>query len=169
MSDAGKFLKLLNRAKPVIVGWLPLAVSAHVTRSTYQTHTTSGSWIAVSFSSAEWDYVPIGLSLQWASGTPTRLTCQVAGVYALTGNLYFDTSTVGIRGVGLRINGTTYISSSQTNALSSGGTYLSTAGVAALSIGDYVELVGLQSSGGALNMPVLSGAPSLTLTQIGRL
>jgi hypothetical protein len=168
MMEIDRILKMIQQAKPLIVGWFPNP-SVRVTRSTAQAHTTSGAWEAISFSVATWDSVPDGLSVHWAAGTPTRLTCRVAGVYHLVASLEFAASATGQRGVTIRLNGTTYQNVHQVDAAAANVTSLTVSAAIKLAVGDYVEMLGFQNSGGALNMDVLSGAPSLAMTLAARI
>src|SRR5207248_6992508 len=79
--------------------------------------------------------------------------CQQAGIYNVYGAVEWASNSSGSRYLGIRLNGSTivaehYIASSAsvpTPTLSAGAQYN-------LAVGDYVELVVLQNSGGSLNI-----------------
>lgn len=87
----------------------------------------------------------------------TRYTCQVAGLYKIDGRVSFSGNTTGSRGAGWTVNGT-----STGLALGAGNTSATTpvnvgmtvacAGYQYLNVGDYVELVGYQTSGATLTV-----------------
>lgn len=80
----------------------------------------------------------------------SRFTAVTAGRYRFIGQVAFTNNATGIRAAGLRKNGTT-VFAEQTHA--SAGTvthYEQVVDEVLLSVGDYVELVCWQTSGGAL-------------------
>lgn len=85
-----------------------------------------------------------------------RLTCRVPGLYSIGAAVNFASNSTGQRYVALRANGTTTIALDQRPASTT---------VAActpfaqwrLAVGDYVDVVVFQSSGGALNVESNSG------------
>ncbi|HYG79628.1 MAG TPA: hypothetical protein VD861_04535, partial [Pyrinomonadaceae bacterium] len=85
----------------------------------------------------------------------SRLTIVTAGWYVATANLEFATNATGNRAVGIRLNGTTTIG--QTFVASAGAsqpTRISITTIYKLAAGDFLEVTGFQSSGGALNVSV---------------
>ncbi len=150
------------------VGDLPTGVTVRVTRSTAQSHTTSGTWQVLSWESAAWDKYPSGLSAHWAVGTPTRLTCRVAGIYLLTEVIAFSSNATGLRGVTIRKNGTDYFGGVFTAAVNGQQTIFQASAQVSLAENDYIEMQAYQTSGGALNMDIVSGAPSLAMTYLSR-
>lgn len=91
------------------------------------------------------------------SSNTSRITCVTAGLYDLFGCIRWASqgTVTGVREVGIRLNGATYL------AVNDGGSTLYngltiiqqvTRNGYPLSVGDYVELVPFQSSGGALNV-----------------
>jgi hypothetical protein len=92
----------------------------------------------------------------WVTGNPTRLTCKTAGVYELGGNILFAANATGQRQLNIARNGSwsfgELLARNLFQAVSSVGvgTAVVTTGVFRLSVGDYVELLAFQSSGGAL-------------------
>jgi hypothetical protein len=85
----------------------------------------------------------------------TRYAAQVPGYYLLLGSINFGASTVaGPRSVAIGINGTGYVPSSQATIPGGGITYpaVTTAHLNYLAIGDYAEVIGFQSTGGAISL-----------------
>ncbi|WTW96611.1 hypothetical protein OG216_26020 [Streptomycetaceae bacterium NBC_01309] len=90
----------------------------------------------------------------WSAGNPNRYTCQLAGVYQLSGEVSFDQNGTGTRGLVIRVNGSTYVRGSAALIPGSSSTVVTAAGAPRdwyLDVGDYVELLAQQSSGGALS------------------
>jgi hypothetical protein len=106
----------------------------------------------ISFDAVRFSYGDAGL--MWVVGSPTQLTCVVPGVYHIVANVTWAASTVGVRLLGLRIDGATPVAASDTNALSLGtaATRQSVSGVYQMAVGDYVEVTVYQNTGGALNI-----------------
>jgi len=145
---------------PALNDWVPMwnlgnnipaaQPSARVYRSTAQSIPT-GTWTAVVHDTVRYD-----TGGQWSAGNPSRLTAQVAGTYVITGGLLFTASTAGVqRSSGIRLNGANWLSIgpplAQTFAAGSGAVSV-VATVVQLNAGDYVELMAMQDSGGALNL-----------------
>jgi len=86
----------------------------------------------------------------WVVGTPTRLTCVTAGVYAISGHLQWATVATGVRGIGIYLNGATFVAT-DSEAGSAASNWQSIATIFPLVVGDYLQLMGYQSSGAALN------------------
>lgn len=83
----------------------------------------------------------------------TRYTCQVAGTYLIVGASAFAGNATGNRAVRLTVNGNaihgSFVKNAAPTATHSAGCV--TTAYAALAVGDYVEVQGLQSSGAALS------------------
>lgn len=112
-------------------------------------HTTSGSYQALTFNS---ERVDVGAMHDTSSNT-SRLTVPTGGggFYEIGGCIEFESSATGRRGVQIRLNGATVIGRIEVSAFANDQA-VSVSTSYQLSAGDYVELMGLQSSGGALNM-----------------
>lgn len=77
----------------------------------------------------------------------------MSGYYLVGGNIFYSTSAGGgLRTIYLRVNGTTQIASSRTNADTVYPYHMNVNAVCYLSAGDYVELTTWQISGGALSL-----------------
>lgn len=119
-------------------------------------HAASGTFQALTMNSERYDNAAVHST---ASNT-SRFTVPTGagGKWILGGLLSFANNATGNRGGRMRVNGTTEVAG-QITAASTGDTDTSDftiTTVYALSAADYFELVGFQSSGGALNM--LTGA-----------
>ena len=93
-----------------------------------------------------------------ASNT-SRITAVNAGRYTFTGTAQFaiDGTGTGMRRLSFRLNGTTEYDLVQVAAVSTlSSVILSGSRTFTLDISDYVEMVVLQSSGGALNVTALA-------------
>jgi len=137
------------------------ATTCRAIRSTNQSISTA-SWTAISFSSAAWDDRPSGVSAQWSSGSPTRLTCRADGLYLIVGHLSFAGNATGRRIGRVYLNGSTEIALQSHPAMSTNPVHLVFSTYRKLSVGDYVELGAYQDSGGALD--VLTGSYTLVLS-----
>lgn len=100
------------------------------------------------------DTVRVNTQTAWVIGNPTRLTCAVAGFYAIGGGVRFAANTTGYRQLTIRLNGATQIATANMSAVSAVGitTAMTIATGYLLAVGDYVELAVRQNSGGALNV-----------------
>jgi len=126
------------------------AIAARVIRTGTQT-VPNNAWTAVSFSEATFDDRPSGLSAHWDGGT--RLYCQVAGTYYVYGNVMFDLNANGDRMAAIRVNGGQLRVVSNIRATTSSQyTIVNVSGLIKLNVGNYIELVLNQTSGGNLNI-----------------
>ena len=81
----------------------------------------------------------------------TRLVCRTAGTYEIVGAIRWVSNATGIREAQVRLNGTTTLIKNAQNPSASSSTDCATPPIeVALSPGDYIELLGYQTSGGAL-------------------
>jgi hypothetical protein len=83
-----------------------------------------------------------------------RLTVPagLGGVYAVTGTINFDPSATGVRYVIVRKNGNIFFYAVLNNAGGGAETMFQTTQIIPLAAGDYVELMGIQTSGGNLTI-----------------
>lgn len=107
----------------------------------------------------------------WNSGSnPTRLTVQVPGRYMATASLRWAANGVGFRTGEIRLNGGTIIGrhSQAFTAAGSPTQFTLVSSPVSLVIGDYVELIAWQNSGGALDLDTTSvHSTSLALEYLG--
>lgn len=97
----------------------------------------------------------------------SRLTCKTAGLYVIYATVIFASNPTGVRAVDIRLNGTSNIGENQVAAGSNVLT-VSVGTLYPLIVGDYIEVVAYQSSGGALNS-LASGqtGPALMMGRLG--
>lgn len=118
-----------------------------------QTLTTAVA-AAIAFNSETFDIVQAGDTPSHDNVTAnTRLVARTAGKYEMTGQVRFAPSSSGVRAVAIRLNGTTDLITTQQPAVASpSSTDVSTPTiVAALAVGEYIELRATQTSGGNLD------------------
>lgn len=103
----------------------------------------------------------------WFSNVADRITVTKSGFYCVNGSIAFAANTTGRRICSLYLNGS-QIAANSTNGLASGTTILNVSTVIYLAANDYLELWGLQTSGGALSTVVVAGYfPALSLARVG--
>jgi hypothetical protein len=91
----------------------------------------------------------------------SRYTCQVAGLYLLSGEVVLPASGAGTRGAEFMVNGITAVIGSEQLCAPSPGfatTIAPTASYVRLAVGDYVQLMGFQNSGGAVSTSTVGAA-----------
>lgn len=143
MTGLASFLDLL---------WVPPA--ARVYHSVAQSIATA-TVTALAFDSERFD----NDSIHDVTTNNSRLTCKTAGKYLISGSVTFASNATGFREVYIRINGGVSIALVNSPAISGASTRLHVSTLYALSVGDYVELLVYQDSGGALDVP---SAPNYT-------
>lgn len=115
-------------------------------------HTTSGSWQAVTMNSERFD----NAAVHSTSSNTDRLTIPTSsgGKYIAGCGLQFTGNATGIRGAALGVNGLTTFAQfdGRTNSGAGEAVTISVATVYAMSAADYFSFGGYQNSGGALNM-----------------
>lgn len=113
-------------------------------------HTSTGNYQALTFDS---ERVDVGAMHDTVSNTG-RITVPSGGdgFYAIGGQIEFASNATGRRGIQIRLNGTTVIAREESANLGANDHTCTIATVYQLAAGDYVELMGLQASGGNLNM-----------------
>lgn len=114
---------------------------------------------ALSFPEANELADPFGMHV---AGALTRITipANMGGVYAITGTLFWATNTVGRRQTLLAHNGAGF-AYQELPSVAAGAWPQTTAGQRLLAAGDYVELMGYQSSGAVL--AITQGMLAVTL------
>lgn len=138
------------------VEFLAAPPAARVHRSTLQTVTTGGSGAVVTFDVEDHDS-----DTMWTGGT--QVLVNTPGLYVVTAGAVFATNATGARQVGLRLNGTTVIGGASVPGMAGSPIVLSGTAVYPLNIGDYLELLVFQSSGGDLDVTVTAMPPFLAL------
>lgn len=130
---------------------------ARVSASAVQSMPNAGAGTPFTFDTTNYDKVPDNPAAFHFDGTD-KLICQSGhnGLYAVGGIGAFAANATGLRDVSLLVNGTTYIATHRDPTPS--GTNASRLGCSTeweFVAGDYVQLIGYQNSGAALNSAVL--------------
>jgi hypothetical protein len=114
----------------------------------------NATFTALTFDSEDYDS---GSAYHHPTVNTGRLTVPfgMGGIYIIIGQIAF-TGGAGVRGVQIRLNGTTIIASNFVNPVTGASTDLMVTTEYNLAVGDYVELLVYQDSGAAIN--VLRGA-----------
>jgi hypothetical protein len=96
----------------------------------------------------------------------SRLPAVTPGWYMVSGNVPFASNATGSRWIAFQVNGlpASRIGFTQTGSAGGSGpeTALSSAAPVFLNVNDYVEMIVLQTSGGALNIDTANGGVRLT-------
>lgn len=143
--------------------------ACRVTHSVTQSHATSGSWQAVAFNTETYD----PSNMHDNVNTNSRINIAVAGIYSVAGSIEFAAGT-GASVIGIRVNGTgtgspNYSIQGHVDGAAQAG-YFHYQDHIKLNVSDWIELVALQNSGGALNIvaSVAEGRPNFSAVWIGR-
>lgn len=124
--------------------------AARVRRTTDQTIATGG-FAAISFDTEVFD-----TNNFWVVGSPTIFTIGLEGIYSIGGCIKWAANVTGTRELAIRKNGTTILNlDDQFVDANNGGTFTPWQTVtynARLSVGDSLELLARQESGGNLNV-----------------
>lgn len=132
------------------VGWLATdKPRCRARNSAAISHTSSGNYQALTFNS---ERVDVG-SMHDTSTNTSRLTVPTGGggFYMIGGTIEFAANSTGRRGIQVRLNGTTVLARNEAGSQTTDYPITISTGYQ-LAAGDYVELMGLQASGGSLNM-----------------
>jgi len=115
-------------------------------------------------------------SERWDSGgvhdnvtNNSRLTATEAGVYVITGAIQFAPNATGFRGVLLRVNGSTFIASNEMLVIDGvNNMEINTQSIWRFNVNEYVEMLVVQNSGGALNLNSTSSfTPEFAMVRVG--
>lgn len=125
----------------------PTKVGARVYRNTSNQSIPNGTQTAVQFNAENYDTD----SLHDNATNNTRLTIPTTGLWLLQGSIDFAANTTGFRGVNFYLNGTTFLAGT---ILDPGDpvSRLQASTMEELTAGDYIELLALQDTGGALDV-----------------
>ncbi len=155
----------------------PGTVVAHLQRTTAVSLTNTTS--SATSTAIPWNLGVLDRLSGWNSGVnPTRYTPNVAGWYHLNGMVSFTPNAGGaVRGAAWRKNGAAFdgnVSRPHADPTGTIGNTTATANAVPLAVSmngttDYVELSGLQDSGGALDTATGGFNPSITVTYGGPL
>jgi hypothetical protein len=126
---------------------------------------SNATWQSASYHTIDWEVNPYYAS-QWSSGTPGRLTCQVAGVYIIVAQFRFAANATGVRGIAIQVNAVSQGGCTQAAFSTLDSQVLHTC-IKSLSAGDYATCLVYQNCGSDLNGVYTSKAISLQWTKIG--
>ena len=155
------------KGRDVVNALFALDIGARVRRTSNQSIPTS-AFTAIIFDLAGVYY---DTDAMWSAVNPTQLAIQTPGKYCAKGDANFDSSALGSRILGIRINGGNFIALDSDPAVTSAliGTALNPSTEFDFVAGDYIELVAWQNTGVALD--ILSTAdysPVLTARKVDR-
>lgn len=135
------------------VAFLATSPSCRVFNSANISHTTTATDQFLTFNSERFDTD----TMHSTASLTGRIVFTTAGKYLVGGDIEFAANATGQRGIGIRLNATTYIAAGPlVNAAAAGTTRLTIVTYYQFAAADYVELAAYQSSGGVLNV-VASG------------
>ena len=115
-----------------------------------QSHGSSGSYVVLTFDSEDYD---VGTCHSTSSNT-SRLTVPAGGdgIYHVIAIVRFASNATGERGARFLRNGAVLQEGARVKANDVDDTVMTISMILSLSAADYIEVAGLQTSGGALNM-----------------
>lgn len=133
----------------------PIAV---LTQNTVQSIATGGSGTPITFDGSIED----SYSAHSTVTNNSRYTAQVAGWYVFTGTVAFASNSTGVRVAEFAKNGTAVSYTQEWAANTGANPWSETASfMVQMIVGDYVELWGYQTSGGALNTMITGPQSSM--------
>lgn len=148
---------------PTTEGLEDTAIGARVYHNADQA-TATGTALAVAFNSERFDSDSIHSTVT----NTTRLTCNTAGKYIVTGHASFDANNTGARQIYIRKNGTVIVAVMDTPPVSGQEMDLSVSTIVSLAANDYLELIAYQTSGSALNVKAHTEySPEFAMTRLG--
>lgn len=114
---------------------------------------TNNTVTAIALNSELFDNVQSGDTASHDNTTNnSRIVCRTSGKYEMAGAIRFVSNATGLREARIRLNGTTDLVKANGIATAASSTDCQTTViVVALTAGDYIELTGLQTSGGNLD------------------
>lgn len=130
------------------VAFLATPPSCRVYNSSNISHSSSGSYQYLTFNNERYDTD----TMHSTSVNTGRITFTTAGKYHVGATIEFASNATGVRGLVIRLNGTTLIASVTVSASSATQTNLTAGCDYQFSAADYVEVGAYQSSGGSLNV-----------------
>lgn len=157
---------------PATTDWVPMGYGASIqanvpTCRVYRTTAQSIpniAWTALSFDAERWDTD----TLHDNATNPSYLTCRTAGKYLVTFTAGFALNATGVRGYCFRVNGGSLQGVAMANAMSGNAHYGGSTLIVDLAVGDFVECLVYQSSGGALTIdPAAMYSPEAQIAYIG--
>lgn len=162
-TGAATFMPFDVGTAAVSTNWVGCAVSLSANQTLSNATTTAISWTAESLDTD-------GFHSTASNQSRFTIPSGKAGKYLIQGSIQYNTNSTGIRGVYIHLNGsiTGGVYCSQFSASSALTTIINFNHIINLSVGDYLEVNGYQSSGG--NLDVIGAATTnsvCTLTYLG--
>ncbi len=138
--------------------------ACRVYKATDFSHTSSGSFVAITFDTERYD-----TDTMHSTATNTdRITFTTAGLYTVGGSVAFAADVDGIRGIRVRLNGTTELCSQLVINSGASTVELTVETTYKFAAADYVQLVAFQTSGGTLALTATGNmAPEFWATWSG--
>lgn len=163
----------LNQMNDVSAFWA-LTPRCYAYQATLQS-LTHNTWAAVTCDGEVYDIVQSGdTAAHDLSTNNSRIYVRTSGKYELSGQVQVASNATGYRAAQIRLNaagsgvGGTFLAASYQGAISGVSTSVNVISVEApLNAGDYIELFGLQNSGGALNTVAGQGVTFLRMKLTG--
>jgi hypothetical protein len=118
--------------------------------------TTNQSITDNTHTAISWEAVDTDSNSMWAGGNPTRMTVKHTGFHTVSASITFASNSTGIRYVGIKKNGTTWVAFMNMTPVSGADTFAAISHSLKLTLADYIEITVLQNSGGNLNALVNS-------------
>jgi hypothetical protein len=139
------------------VGDIGVKVSYDSTQST-----ANGALVTISFNTETYDS-----DTMWDAGAPTRVTFKTAGKYVVTENIAWGANSSGYRRLQLKLNGSTDLNQARFTPNASADNIFTMTTIVDADADDYVEMLVLQNSGGALTTAVYGNySPSITAVKV---
>lgn len=137
-------------------------------RQTVAQSLPTATWTSILFDVEDYDTDPSGAGGHSTSVNTSRFTAVYAGWYLVSGGVTFGSNSSGFRATRWAVNGSAVNASQSTNVTIPAGNPHSVAArvdSVFLDVGDYVEMQGWQSSGGALLCGVIVDSQSGMVTR----
>lgn len=126
----------------------------------------NNAWTSLSFDTLIFEGKPIGAAAQWSSGSPTRLTCRLPGVYLVIAHTRIAANATGERGINLKKNGVSVIANIWPG-MAGFDAHIQVSDIVNLAVDDYIETSVYQNSGAALNAISASSNLYLEWSRLG--
>ncbi len=121
------------------------------------------AWTIITLNSEHWDHNDLHSTVS----NTGRLTAAVDGLYLIVAQIRWASNGSGIRGLRIELNGTTEIGKVQDDPSGAGATIQDATTIYPLDAGEYVQMLGFQTSGGSLNTDrIVDHAPEFMMIRL---
>lgn len=121
------------------------------------------AWTIITLDSEHWDHNDLHSTVS----NTGRLTAVVDGLYLIVAQIRWASNGTGIRGFRIELNGTTEIGKVQDDPSGGGATIQDATTIYPLDAGEYVQMLGFQTSGGSLNTErIVDHAPEFMMIRL---